>query len=44
VRGPLPGLVGMYASFAGVVGGLSGGTAAILRHLPGGQPATDPAM
>jgi type IV secretion system protein VirD4 len=35
VRGPLPGLVGMYASFVGVVGGLSGGTAAVLRHLPG---------
>jgi type IV secretion system protein VirD4 len=35
VRGPLPGPAGMYASFAGVVGGLSGGTAAVMRHLPG---------
>jgi type IV secretion system protein VirD4 len=35
VRGPLPGPVGMYGSFAGLVGGLSGGTAAVLRHLPG---------
>jgi type IV secretion system protein VirD4 len=35
VRGPLPGLAGMYATFAGLVGGLSGGTAAALRHLPG---------
>ena len=35
VRGPLPGPAGMYASFAGVVGALSGGTAAVLRHLPG---------
>jgi type IV secretion system protein VirD4 len=35
VRGPLPGPAGMYASFAGLVGGLSGGTAAVLRHLPG---------
>jgi type IV secretion system protein VirD4 len=35
VREPLPGPVGMYASFAGVVGGLAGGTAAVLRHLPG---------
>jgi type IV secretion system protein VirD4 len=35
VRGPLPGPAGMYAAFAGVVGGLSGGTAAVLRHLPG---------
>ncbi len=35
LRGPLPGTAGMYASFAGVVGGLSGGTAAVLRHLPG---------
>jgi type IV secretion system protein VirD4 len=25
----------MYATFTGVVGGLSGGTAAVLRHLPG---------
>jgi type IV secretion system protein VirD4 len=35
VRGPLPGPVGMYGAFAGLVGGLSGGTAAVLRHLPG---------
>jgi type IV secretion system protein VirD4 len=35
VRGPLPGPAGMYATFAGLVGGLSGGTAAVLRHLPG---------
>src|SRR5215213_6583565 len=35
VRGPLPGPAGMYATFAGVVGGLSGGTAAVARHLPG---------
>jgi len=35
VRGPLPGPAGMYGSFAGLVGGLSGGTAAVLRHLPG---------
>jgi type IV secretion system protein VirD4 len=34
-RGPLPGPAGMYATFTGVVGGLSGGTAAVLRHLPG---------
>jgi type IV secretion system protein VirD4 len=35
MRGPLPGPVGMYTSFVGVVGGLSGGTATVLRHLPG---------
>jgi hypothetical protein len=35
VRGPLPGPGGMYATFIGLVGGLSGGTAAVLRHLPG---------
>src|SRR6266545_895686 len=35
VRGPLPGPAGMYGSFAGLVGGISGGTAAVLRHLPG---------
>jgi type IV secretion system protein VirD4 len=35
VRGPLPGPAGMYGSFAGLVGGLSGGTATVLRHLPG---------
>jgi type IV secretory pathway TraG/TraD family ATPase VirD4 len=35
VRGPLPGPAGMYAAFASVVGGISGGTAAVLRHLPG---------
>jgi type IV secretion system protein VirD4 len=35
VRGPLPGPAGMYGSFVGLVGGLSGGTAAVLRHLPG---------
>ncbi len=35
VRGPLPGPAGMYATFTGLVGGLSGGTAAALRHLPG---------
>ena len=34
-RGPLPGPAGMYATFTGLVGGLSGGTAAVLRHLPG---------
>jgi type IV secretion system protein VirD4 len=38
VRGPLPGPAGMYATFTGLVGGLSGGTAAVLRHLPG-RPA-----
>ena len=32
---PLPGPAGMYATFTGLVGGLSGGTAAVLRHLPG---------
>jgi hypothetical protein len=35
VRAPLPGPAGMYASFAGVVGSLACGTAAVLRHLPG---------
>jgi type IV secretion system protein VirD4 len=35
VRGPLPGPVGMYTAFTGLAGGLSGGTAAVLRHLPG---------
>jgi type IV secretion system protein VirD4 len=35
VREPLPGPAGMYAAFTGVVGGLSGGTAAVMRHLPG---------
>jgi type IV secretion system protein VirD4 len=35
VRGPLPGPAGMYATFTGLVGALSGGTAAVLRHLPG---------
>src|ERR671931_519895 len=35
VRGPLPGASGMYATFTGLAGGLSGGTAAVLRHLPG---------
>jgi type IV secretion system protein VirD4 len=35
VREPLPGPAGMYATFTGLVGGLSGGTAAVLRHLPG---------
>jgi type IV secretion system protein VirD4 len=35
VREPLPGPAGMYASFAGLVGGIAGGTAAVLRHLPG---------
>jgi type IV secretory system conjugative DNA transfer VirD4/TraG family protein len=35
VRGPLPGPAGMYATLASLVGGLSGGTAAVLRHLPG---------
>jgi type IV secretion system protein VirD4 len=38
VRGPLPGPAGMYAAFAGLVGGITGGTAAVLRHLPG-RPA-----
>jgi type IV secretion system protein VirD4 len=35
VRGPLPGPAGMYGAFAGLVVGLSGGTAAVARHLPG---------
>jgi type IV secretion system protein VirD4 len=35
VREPLPGPAGMYAIFIGLVGGLAGGTAAVLRHLPG---------
>jgi hypothetical protein len=35
VRGPLPGSAGMYATFTGVISGLVGGTAAVLRHLPG---------
>jgi type IV secretion system protein VirD4 len=35
VRGPLPGPAGMYTAFASVVGGLSGGTAAVMSHLPG---------
>jgi type IV secretory pathway TraG/TraD family ATPase VirD4 len=35
VREPLPGAVAMYATFTGVIGGLSGGTATVLRHLPG---------
>jgi type IV secretion system protein VirD4 len=35
VRGPLPGPAGMYATLTGLVGGLSGGTAAVLQHLPG---------
>jgi type IV secretion system protein VirD4 len=35
IRGPLPGPAGMYATFTGLVGGLSSGTAAMLRHLPG---------
>jgi type IV secretion system protein VirD4 len=35
VRERLPGAAGMYATFTGLVGGLSGGTAAVLRHLPG---------
>ncbi|HYY81110.1 MAG TPA: hypothetical protein VFD04_18305, partial [Actinomycetes bacterium] len=35
VRGPLPGPAGMYATFTGLAAGLSGGTAAVLRHLPG---------
>jgi len=35
VRGPLPGPAGMYATFTGAVGGLSGATAAVLSHLPG---------
>jgi type IV secretion system protein VirD4 len=35
VRGPLPGAAGMHTAFAGLVGGISGGTAAVLRHLPG---------
>jgi type IV secretion system protein VirD4 len=38
VREPLPGPAGMYATFTGLVGGLSAGTAAVLRHLPG-RPA-----
>jgi type IV secretion system protein VirD4 len=38
VRGPLPGPAGMYATFTGLVGGITGGTAAVLRHLPG-RPA-----
>jgi type IV secretion system protein VirD4 len=35
VREPLPGPAGMYATFTGLVGSLTGGTAAVLRHLPG---------
>jgi type IV secretion system protein VirD4 len=35
VREPLPGPAGMYATFTGLIGTLSGGTAAVLRHLPG---------
>jgi type IV secretion system protein VirD4 len=35
VRGPLPGPAGMYGAFTGLVGGLTGGTATVLRHLPG---------
>jgi type IV secretion system protein VirD4 len=35
VRGPLPGPAGMYATFTGLIGGLSAGTAAVLRHVPG---------
>jgi type IV secretion system protein VirD4 len=35
VRKPLPGPAGMYATFTGLIGGLTGGTAAVLRHLPG---------
>jgi hypothetical protein len=38
VREPLPGPAGMYATFTGLLGGLSGGAAAVLRHLPG-RPA-----
>ena len=35
VREPLPGPAGMYGTFVGLVGAISGGTAAVLRHLPG---------
>jgi type IV secretion system protein VirD4 len=35
VRDPLPGPAGMYATFTGLIGSLAGGTAAVLRHLPG---------
>jgi type IV secretion system protein VirD4 len=35
VPGPRPGPVGMDGSFASLVGGISGGTAGVLRHLPG---------
>jgi type IV secretory pathway TraG/TraD family ATPase VirD4 len=35
VRESLPGAAGMYASFTGLVASISGGTAAVLRHLPG---------
>jgi type IV secretion system protein VirD4 len=42
VRGPLPGPAGMYATFAGLVGSLSGGTAAVLRHLPGREAGHRP--
>jgi hypothetical protein len=35
VRKPLPGPAGMYATFTGLIGSLAGGTAAVLRHLPG---------
>jgi type IV secretion system protein VirD4 len=38
MRDPLPGPAGMYATFTGLVGGLAGGTAAVLWHLPG-RPA-----
>jgi type IV secretion system protein VirD4 len=43
VRGPLPGPAGMYDTFTGLVGGLSGGTAAVLRHLPGRTAGHRPA-
>jgi type IV secretion system protein VirD4 len=35
VHGALPGPVGMYASAATLVGGTAGGTATVIRHLPG---------
>jgi type IV secretion system protein VirD4 len=42
VRGPLPGPAGIYATFTALVGGLTGGTAAVLRHLPGRAPGHRP--
>jgi type IV secretion system protein VirD4 len=43
MREPLPGPAGMYASFTALVSGLVGGTAAVLRHLPGRAAGHRPA-